>query len=48
MLGLTRKGSSSSERPGRARLGKAGTGKTHLLMRVARNLSGTNHILLDL
>ena len=26
-------------------LGEAGTGKTHLLMRVARNLSGTNHIL---
>src|SRR5262245_58898125 len=26
-------------------LGEAGTGKTHLLMRVARNLSETNHIL---
>lgn len=26
-------------------LGEAGTGKTHLLMRVARNLSKTNHIL---
>jgi hypothetical protein len=26
-------------------LGEAGTGKTHLLMRVARNLSDTNHIL---
>src|SRR6516165_9043696 len=26
-------------------LGEAGTGKTHLLMRVARKLSGTNHIL---
>jgi hypothetical protein len=26
-------------------LGEAGTGKTHLLMRIARNLSGTNHIL---
>ncbi len=26
-------------------LGEAGTGKTHLLMRVAKNLSGTNHIL---
>jgi hypothetical protein len=26
-------------------LGEAGTGKTHLLMRVARDLSGTNHIL---
>lgn len=26
-------------------LGEAGTGKTHLLMRVARNLSRTNHIL---
>ena len=26
-------------------LGEAGTGKTHLLMRVARNLSQTNHIL---
>src|SRR5438105_1467085 len=26
-------------------LGEAGTGKTHLLMRVARNLSKSNHIL---
>ena len=26
-------------------LGEAGTGKTHLLMRVARNLSDSNHIL---
>lgn len=26
-------------------LGEAGTGKTHLLMRVARNLADTNHIL---
>src|SRR5947209_4349212 len=26
-------------------LGEAGTGKTHLLMRVARNLSESNHIL---
>src|SRR5262245_1636184 len=26
-------------------LGEAGTGKTHLLMRVARNLARTNHIL---
>src|SRR4051794_38415404 len=26
-------------------LGEAGTGKTHLLMRVARNLSGSNHVL---
>src|SRR3954447_2532241 len=26
-------------------LGEAGAGKTPLLMRVARNLSGTNHIL---
>ncbi|MCZ2343231.1 MAG: hypothetical protein LC104_15780 [Bacteroidales bacterium] len=26
-------------------LGEAGTGKTHLLMRVARNLSASNHIL---
>ena len=26
-------------------LGEAGTGKTHLLMRVAKNLSATNHIL---
>ncbi len=26
-------------------LGEAGTGKTHLLMRVAKNLSETNHIL---
>ena len=26
-------------------LGEAGTGKTHLLMRVARNLSETNHVL---
>ncbi|HEU5116875.1 MAG TPA: hypothetical protein VFT74_09395, partial [Isosphaeraceae bacterium] len=26
-------------------LGEAGTGKTHLLMRVARKVSGTNHIL---
>jgi hypothetical protein len=26
-------------------LGEAGTGKTHLLMRVARNLASTNHIL---
>jgi hypothetical protein len=26
-------------------LGEAGTGKTHLLMRVARNLSDTNHVL---
>ncbi len=26
-------------------LGEAGTGKTHLLMRIARNLSDTNHIL---
>src|SRR6516162_5378477 len=26
-------------------LGEAGTGKTHLLMRVARNLSNSNHIL---
>ena len=26
-------------------LGEAGTGKTHLLMRVARNLSSSNHIL---
>jgi len=26
-------------------LGEAGTGKTHLLMRVAKNLSGSNHIL---
>lgn len=26
-------------------LGEAGTGKTHMLMRVARNLAGSNHIL---
>ena len=44
---LTR--SKSSEGPSNTQgiliLGEAGTGKTHLLMRVARNLSKSNHIL---
>lgn len=44
---LTRSKSSESEpnSQGILILGEAGTGKTHLLMRVARNLSKSNHIL---
>ncbi|RUL84647.1 AAA family ATPase [Tautonia sociabilis] len=41
---LARPGEASSTQ-GILVLGEAGTGKTHLLMRVARNLSRTNHIL---
>lgn len=38
-------GQSESNSQGILILGEAGTGKTHLLMRVARNLAATNHIL---
>jgi len=38
-------GQSGSNTQGVLILGEAGTGKTHLLMRVARNLAETNHIL---
>lgn len=47
-LGQLSRSQSQQEEPnsqGMLILGEAGTGKTHLLMRVARNLSGTNHIL---
>src|SRR5690242_13981827 len=38
-------GQTGSNSQGILILGEAGTGKTHLLMRVARNLAATNHIL---
>jgi hypothetical protein len=44
-LSRTRAGEGQSNAQGMLVLGEAGTGKTHLLMRVARNLSDSNHIL---
>ena len=44
-LSRTKASDDESNTQGILILGEAGTGKTHLLMRVARNLSETNHIL---
>jgi hypothetical protein len=44
-LSRTKTSDDESNTQGILILGEAGTGKTHLLMRVARNLSETNHIL---
>jgi hypothetical protein len=44
-LSRTRAGEGQSNAQGMLVLGEAGTGKTHLLMRVARNLSDSNHVL---
>lgn len=44
-LSRTRASEGQSNSQGILVLGEAGTGKTHLLMRVARNLSKSNHIL---
>jgi hypothetical protein len=44
-LARTKGGGDDSNSQGILVLGEAGTGKTHLLMRVARNLSDTNHVL---
>ena len=44
-LARNRGGETDSNSQGILVLGEAGTGKTHLLMRVARNLSESNHIL---
>src|SRR5690606_24464844 len=44
-LTKTQPGRSASNSQGILVLGEAGTGKTHLLMRVAQQLSNSNHIL---